>query len=136
MNSQHDSEQFTILENKKIGRNIALYRRLKDKKALEVAEHIGISEHAYSKYERGEVRINVDFVQKVAEFLQLDPLRLLSESPVAYIENNGSNSPTSYSNGDIYYHGTDKEVVSTMLKLIENMMILSQKLIEQMDKNK
>lgn len=135
MNNQQDSEQFTVLENKKIGRNLAMFRRLRNKKAFEVADYIGIGEPAYTKYERGEAKITVDFVQKVSEFLNIDPITLLSETPSSYIDNHGNNT-NSFTQGDFYYHGTDKEVLATMLKLMENMMTLSQKLIEQMDKDK
>ncbi|GAA4778553.1 hypothetical protein GCM10023231_01410 [Olivibacter ginsenosidimutans] len=43
---------------------------------LKVAEHLGMTEANYSKYERGENKITVEIIQGVAEFLNVDPLQL------------------------------------------------------------
>lgn len=43
--------------------------------------------------ERGESKITIDFVQKVSEFLQTDPLQLIAEQAGHIVEN--SNSPNS-----------------------------------------
>lgn len=137
MNNHQESEQFTVLENKKIGRNLALFRKLRDRKAMEVAEYIGIGEAAYTKYERGETRITIEIIQKVAEFLKVDPITLITESPVQYVEN-GSHSTNSHNsvNKNYYYHGADKEMVDVMIKLMENMMTISQKIIETLEKSR
>ncbi|SRR5690606_4286554 len=79
-------ERFTVFENKTIGRNLALFRKLREKKAFEVADYIGIGEAAYTKYERGESKITVDVIQKVAEFLTVDPLQIVSASPHNFLE--------------------------------------------------
>lgn len=125
---------FTVLENKTIGRNMALYRKIRGIKALEVAEGLGLKEASYTRYERGEAAITVDIVQKVAEILKVDPLTLLSVQPSTFIEN-GNNSPNS-ANGYFYYHGADKELLQAVTKLMENMMSISQKLVELLDRNK
>jgi len=58
---------FTVLENKTIGRNLYKFRKVNEKKASEVSDYIGITEAAYTKYERGETQITIDVIQKVAE---------------------------------------------------------------------
>jgi transcriptional regulator with XRE-family HTH domain len=123
---------FTVLENKTIGRNMALYRKIKGMKALEVAEGLGLKEASYTRYERGEAAITVDIVQKVAEIIKVDPTMLLSVAPDTFIEN-GSNSSNS-ANRYFYYHGVDKEMLQSMMKLMENMVTISQRLIDLMNK--
>jgi len=135
MNSNEENDHFTVLENKSIGRNLALFRKLRDKKAFEVAEHIGISEAAYTKYERGESKINIDLIQKVAEFLEVDPMMLLSAHPGHFIENvHDSIAVGSYIGGN--FQACDTKQTEMMLKLMENMMAISQKVIELLEKNK
>jgi transcriptional regulator with XRE-family HTH domain len=61
-----------------VGRNRYLQRKKEDKKAIEVADYLGLSESAYTKYERGESKITIDIIQKVAEFYHIDPLSFLA----------------------------------------------------------
>lgn len=129
-----EEHEFTVLENKTIGRNIALYRKIRGMKAFEVAEGLGLKEASYTRYERGEAAITVDIVQKVAEILRVDPLTLISVSPSTFIEN-GSNSPNS-ANGYFYYQGADREMLQSIMTLMENMMTMSQKMIELLEKSK
>jgi plasmid maintenance system antidote protein VapI len=129
---------FTVLENKTIGHNMFLYRKIRGIKAMEVAEGLGIKEAAYTRYERGEAAITVDIIQKVAEIIKVDPMMLLSVSPSSFIEI-GSNSPNSAngcgSNHSYYSNHTYNEKQMEMtLKLMENVMTISQKLIDLMNK--
>jgi transcriptional regulator with XRE-family HTH domain len=129
MDSTKESSHFTVLENKTIGRNLLLFRKLRDKKALEVADYIGIGESAYTKYERGESKITIDLIQKVAEFLKVDPLMLLSVQPGHLIENvnNTGTGIGNYIMGN--YHACDEQQTQLTLKLLE-------KVIELLEKNK
>jgi transcriptional regulator with XRE-family HTH domain len=127
---------FTVLENKTIGRNMSLYRKIRGVKAMEVAEGLGIKEAAYTRYERGEAAITVDIIQKVAEIIKVDPMMMMSVSPSSFIEN-GSNSPNSAvgSNiGSYTYHTYNEKQMEMTLKLMENVMTISQKLIDLMNK--
>src|ERR1700733_5000478 len=85
-------ENFTVLENKTIGRNLYRIRKIREVKAFDVAKYAGIGEAAYTKYERGESKITVDLIQKVAEFYKIDPLQLLTPSSGNFFEN-VTNSP-------------------------------------------
>lgn len=134
MSSQGEFDQFTVFENKSIGRNMALLRKLRDKKAIEVAEYVGISESAYTKYERGETKITVELIQKVAEFLKVDPLQIVAASPSTFLENIQNSSIAIQENSTFSTHNEKQDEM--MLKLIENMMIVSQKLIELLEKEK
>ena len=127
MSTHEENDHFTILENKSIGRNLALFRKLRDKKALEVAEHVGLSEAAYTKYERGESKITIEMIQKVAEFLKVDPLKLLAVSPGSFLDS-GNNSPGAIV-GNNNIQALNEEQSRMMLKLME-------KVIELLEKNK
>ncbi|MGV8135193.1 MAG: helix-turn-helix domain-containing protein [Mangrovibacterium sp.] len=132
-----EEQEFTVLENKTIGRNIALYRKIRGMKAFEVAEGLGLKEASYTRYERGEGAITVDLIQKVAEILKVDPLTLLSVSPGTIVDS-ANNSPNAcVSNyGSYNFQTYDQKQSEMMLKLMENMMIISRKLIEILDKSK
>ncbi|NCX96232.1 MAG: XRE family transcriptional regulator, partial [Chitinophagia bacterium] len=65
------------LDNVAIGQNIAKFRRLKELKALDVAEQLGLKESAYTKYERGETAITIDFIQRIADILEISPFNIL-----------------------------------------------------------
>ena len=130
MSNYEENDHFTVLENKSIGRNLALFRKLRDKKAFEVAEHIGLSEAAYTKYERGESKITVDLIQKVAEFLSVDPLQIVTTSPGNFLENIQNSSVTVDFK---QFHSTYQTVNEQQTQL---MLTLMEKVIELLDKNK
>jgi transcriptional regulator with XRE-family HTH domain len=141
---ENNNEHFTVLENKKIGHNLALYRKLREKKALEVAEYLGMKEASYTRYERGEAKITVDIIQKVAEFLNVDPLSILSTQPGTFIESINNSSPftdspgnngigNSNSIGDNFNSANEKQT-EMMMKLMANMLKLSEGMLEMMGK--
>lgn len=133
-----EENEFTVLENKTIGRNMALYRKIRGVKAFEVADRLGLKEASYTRYERGEAAITVDIVQKVAEILKVDPLMLISIQPCSFLES-GNNSPGAILGrvGGSYNFQTYNEKQSEMmLKLMENVLNISQNLIELLNKNK
>ncbi|WP_215222689.1 helix-turn-helix domain-containing protein [Echinicola shivajiensis] len=117
---EENGSEFTVLENKNIGRNFSAFRKLRDKKALEVAEYLGMSEANYTKYERGENKITIDLIQQVAEFLKVDPLQIVSSQPGHVIENL-TNSPFSIG-GNVKANYADKNQTEVMMKMMETMM--------------
>src|SRR5690606_8212437 len=66
---------------------IYIQRKIAGLKAFDVAEQLGIKEAAYTKYERGETKITIDFVKKISEIFKIDPLLLLSSNDVNYFDN-------------------------------------------------
>jgi transcriptional regulator with XRE-family HTH domain len=123
-------DQFTKLENTTIGRNLYRARKIREKKALEVAKFVGLTESAYTKYERGESKITIEIIQKVAEFLKFDPLQLLTVSPGNFIEN-VSNSVV-LSNFKTFQTVNEKQN-EMMLKLMENVMLMNERLIKLLE---
>lgn len=129
MHDQNDNA-FNKLENVTIGRNFARFRKFREKKALEVAHHIGIGTAAYTKYERGESKITIDVIQKVAEFLDIDPLQLITMSEGNVVEN-VHNSPFAI-NGTVQ---TSNELQNqAMLQLIENVVEMNRRIMELLEK--
>src|SRR3546814_930577 len=119
--NMEEQDGFTVFENKTIGRNLALFRKLRERKALEVADYIGIGEAAYTKYERGESKITVDIIQKVAEFLVVDPLQIVAVSPNNFVEN-VTNSPFAI-HGSVQM--SSEEQNQMMLRLMESVVSMN-----------
>ena len=121
---EEEESDFTVLENKQIGRNFYMYRKLTDTKALEVAEYLGIKEATYTKYERGESKITVDMVQKISEFFKIDPLQLLSAQPGHIVEHlSNSHVNINSSNNRTKINDNQTEV---MMKMMETMLQMNE----------
>ena len=123
-------QEFSVLDNKIVGRNMYITRKIKDKKAAEVADYLGISESAYTKYERGESQITVEIIQKVAESLKVDPMHIIASSHGDFIEI-GNNSPVAI-NG--YNETLHEETINLMRKLIENQIAMNEKIMAMLEK--
>lgn len=119
-----EASEFTVLENKTIGRNLSTFRKLRDRKALEVAEYLGIKEATYTKYERGESKITIDLIQRVAEFLKVDPIQILTSHPGHVIENL-TQSNVAFG-GKIKANYADKNQTEVMMKMMETMMQMNE----------
>ncbi|MFC4875032.1 helix-turn-helix domain-containing protein [Negadavirga shengliensis] len=117
---------FTVLENKNIGRNLATFRKLRDKKALEVAEYLGVKEATYTKYERGESKITIELIQKVAEFLKVDPLQIVSAHPGHVIEHLTSSNVAIQTNSTFQTYSEKQQ--DMMLQLISEVLELNKAL--------
>lgn len=122
-------ELFTVLESKAVGRNLYKYRMLRDIKALQIAEHIGISESQYTKYERGEAKITMEVVQMASEVLKMDPLQIITTNPGNFIDNsNATNSVVgSHVGGDVRL--IDEEQTALITKLIESTITMNEKIM-------
>src|SRR4051794_4715070 len=119
------------LDNKIIGRNLSKFRRLQDIKAADLADRIGMKEAAYTKYERGETAITLEFVQKVADALKVDPISILSASPDNFIESISSSPMAGMNNtvaGDL--NNTDPKIIESLVKQNETMIDLMKTVID------
>jgi transcriptional regulator with XRE-family HTH domain len=132
-------EQEKILDNRAIGGNISMYRKIRGIKASDIAQRLGISESSYTRYERGETSITVDLIKQIADELKVDPVTLLSIHPSNFIDN--ANSPnsvvlTSNSISSSELNTVNEEQTKMMMKLLESVLTLNEKLITLLDKNK
>jgi transcriptional regulator with XRE-family HTH domain len=125
------------LDNKIVGRNLAKFRMMRDMKAADFAERIGMKEHAYAKYERGESKITIPFIQKAATALKVDPISILTASPENFIESISNNSVAT---GGVALIGNDVDVKGNVnandKQQQELMMKLMEKLIDLLGNNK
>src|ERR1700676_1046383 len=127
-------ENFTVLENKTIGRNFYRIRKIREKKASDVAKFAGLGEAAYTKYERGESKITIELVQKVAEFYKIDPLQLLTPTSGNFFEN-VTNSPIFSNFHTLQTYNLEQNQM--MIKLMESVLTLNEKVAKMMEeKNK
>lgn len=126
-----DNTTNPILDDKAIGRNLYLYRKMADLKVIEVAEQLGLKESAYSKYERGETSFTLDFIRRAADVLHVNPLLLLTVTPNNIIES-GNNSPGAILGmvyGNYTYQTVSEQQNQMMLKLMETVTALSEKVM-------
>lgn len=130
MFNNDDNESFTVLENEAIGRNISMFRKVRGIKAFDMAERLGMKEATYTKYERGETKITIDFVQKVASELKIDPFKLLSTNSNQYIEN--VHNSAVYGN----YQTVNEQQTQMMLKLMESVMAMNEKVMRLLEERK
>lgn len=125
--ANEEKHPYLELDNKKIGHKIYIQRKIAGLKAFDVAEQLDIKEAAYTKYERGETKITVDFIKKVADILKVDPLLLLSSNDVNYFDNI-HNSPilsTFYT-----YQSTNEKQNEAILLLIENVVEMNKNIMQ------
>lgn len=120
------------LDNISVGKNIAKFRRLKDVKAADIAEQIGLKEAAYTKYERGETAITIDFIQKVSEALNIDPIQLITTSPSNFLENIQHSSIAIQENST--FQTANQQHSETMLQLMDSVIKLNERLIALQEK--
>ncbi|ERJ59280.1 helix-turn-helix domain-containing protein [Sphingobacterium paucimobilis] len=132
--ANEDRHPYLELDNKKIGHKIYIQRKIAGLKAFDVAEQLGIKEAAYTKYERGETKITIDFVKKISEILKIDPLLLLSSNDVNYFDNI-HNSPILSTFHT--YQSTNEKQNEAILALIENVIEMNKNIMQLLnDKSK
>jgi transcriptional regulator with XRE-family HTH domain len=125
-------QDFTVLENKTIGRNLYKFRKVGDVKASQIADFIGISEAAYTKYERGESKITIDIIQKVSEYLKVDPLNIIAMPAGSFFET-GNNSPGAIvGNNNVQTMSDEQSKLFT--RLIETQIAINEKIVALLDK--
>lgn len=66
-----------IQEYKKIGLNIAYYRRMKSLTQEKLAELVDIDQTHMSKIERATIGVSLDLLFKIAEALEIEAYKLL-----------------------------------------------------------
>lgn len=131
--ANEDKRPFLELDNKKIGHKIYIQRKIAGLKAFDVAEQLGIKEAAYTKYERGETKITIDFVKNIAMIFNIDPLLLLSTTPDTFysqITNSTILNASHFQN----FHGTSEKQNESILLLIDNVVKLNERMMLLLEK--
>ena len=120
---------FTPLDNKLVGRNVAKLRKHREVKAADMAGRLGISETAYTKYERGETVITLEFLNKVAEQFDVNPNEFLNATPYTIIENIHDSNVLNNTGGDVTNTlNNDKEIIQAVIEQNKKLTELMEKL--------
>ena len=115
------------LDNLTIAQNIASIRKLKDIKASDMASRLGLSEAAYTKYERGETAITIEFVQRVADVLEVNPVSIVTGSRSHFLQSI-SNSYVAIQENSTFQTTNDKQN-DMMLKLMESVLAMNERIL-------
>jgi len=76
-----------------IAQNIKKIRELKNLKQKYVAEKLNTTQQTYSRYETGEISLNVNTLEKIAEILEVSMQDILNfDDKAIFNHNNGENS--------------------------------------------
>jgi len=94
-----------------VGQNIAIIRKRRNIKASDIAQRLQMSESNYTKYERGEINITLEFLNQIAENFNVKVIDLLISNP----DNIFENIHNSYDQHKLTFQTTNAEVLS-MLK--------------------
>lgn len=79
-----------MIEKNKIGEKIRLIRTLKGLTQDNVSVELGLTQKAYSKIERGETKLNVDTIEKLASIFQMEAQDILNFNPETFIQQNST----------------------------------------------
>lgn len=115
-----------------IGHKIKNIRELKNLTQEYMAEKLDISQAAYSKLEKGEIKISDEKLLQISNVLEVRPDVIKSFDSQKYF-NSVSNVEGDYSG--IYIGGSDLELIKKLyedkISLLEKLLILQEKELEK-----
>ena len=111
-----------------IGNKIKNIRELKNLTQEYMAERLDISQSAYSKLEKGNIKVSQEKLSQIANILEVKPEDISSFDSQKYF--NSFNNVKGSNNGSIII-GTDEELIKG---LYEDKISLLEKLLEKTEK--
>lgn len=117
------------LDSKKIGQAISKLRTHRDIKAVEVANHLSISESAYTRYERGETPVNIPFLNSVAQFFDVNPIHFIQNGPENVVENIHNSTIALQTNSS--FSSINEDFMGQVIKLQEKLLDVVNKLADR-----
>ena len=111
-----------------IGYKIKNIRELKNLTQEYMAERLDISQSAYSKLEKGDIKVSQEKLSQIADILEVKPEDISSFDSQKYF--NSFNNVKGSNNGSIII-GTDEELIKG---LYEDKILLLEKLLEKTEK--
>ena len=108
-----------------IGNKIKNIRELKNLTQEYMAERLDISQSAYSKLEKGDIKVSQEKLSQIADILEVKPEDISSFDSQKYF--NSFNNVKGSNNGSIII-GTDEELIKG---LYEDKILLLEKLLVQ-----
>jgi len=122
----------TLLDTKSIGENIRLSRKASGMKAAEVARKLGISESAYTHYERGTRAPTIDFMRKIATVINANPLLLLTVPAKHLINSKADKLPHTISLYSDARPTANEEPHKAMPEVMEKAAVICEKILEKL----
>jgi transcriptional regulator with XRE-family HTH domain len=112
-----------------VGQKVKKIRELKNLKQEIMAEKLNMSQSAYSRLEKDEVKVDLDILEKVAEIfdMKVEDILRFDEKVNYFINNNGN-----YSAGPNYGTINDLESFSKLLMQINDRIERQWKEIEKL----
>lgn len=114
-----------------IGNNIKNIRELKNLTQEFVAEKLDISQSAYSRLEKGEIKISKEKLVQIAEILEVKPEDIKEFDGQKYFN---SFNNVSDSNIESIVSGMGTEEIELIKKLYDDKIALMEELMKQKDK--
>ena len=109
---------------------IRFLREAKKLRHEDMAERLGMSRSAYSRLETGEVKLDVDRLQQIADVLDVPPEELLNDQPVVFNALNNSGGTNGCQHVEIHF---PQEVVQQMLDRYDAQVQMLQELIARQE---
>ena len=112
--------------------NIKTTRKQKGISHEAMAMNLGISQTAYTKIERGETKLTIDRLQKIAEILEVQIGELLESEPLSFhqeIHNNSSVTAIAQQKVENLYQ-ENREVYEKLIATKDEQIALLKKLLE------
>jgi transcriptional regulator with XRE-family HTH domain len=103
-------------------KKLRFLRKKSDKTQQDLANHLGLSQQAYSKLENGETSFSDETIDKLANFFGITPAEFESSSESVIVGSNNSNNSNTSAGYNIY--NLDPALVDTMKKLHEQNLLL------------
>ncbi len=97
-------------------RNLRVKRKLRDE---DMAERLHISQSAYSRLEKGEVKMDVERLGKIAEILEVPIEELLAPDPVVFHVEHNSGGSKGWYNHQLVQH-FPQDIVQQLLDRLES----------------
>lgn len=112
-----------------IGNKIKNIRELKNFTQEYMAEKLDISQAAYSKLEKGDIKVSSDKLSQIAKILDVNPEDITSFDSQKYF--NSFNNVKGSNNGSIIIGADETELIK---KLYEDKILLLEKLLSNTEK--
>ena len=112
-----------------IGNKIKNIRELKNLTQDYMAERLDISQAAYSKLEKGDIKVSPEKLSEISKILDVKPEDILEFDSQKYF--NSFNNVKGSNNGSIIIGGDETELIK---KLYENKILLMEKLLDKTEK--
>ncbi|GAA0876281.1 hypothetical protein GCM10009118_26910 [Wandonia haliotis] len=106
-------------------RKLRFLRKQHDKKQLEIAHFMEMSQQAYSDLENGKTAFSDETIEKIAQFFHISPADFERPLESVYVGNNGYNNSPHHNNNrtiDEHFLQSYKDLLEQNRKLFENLI--------------